>query len=85
MALIDQAPNKLTDAAGNADPVFGGWLLKAFILLFAVQQSGTTAQRPTTQMWVGRPYFDTTLNKPIWAKTISGVTVTWVDATGVVV
>lgn len=37
---------------------------------------GTTALRPAT-VARGTPYFDTTINKPIW-KAVSG----WVDATG---
>lgn len=48
----------------------------------SVRQSGTTAQRPTTNLWIGRRYFDTSLGvggKPIWRdKNNSG----WVDATG---
>ncbi len=44
--------------------------------------SGTTAQRPTADFIdVGFRYFDTTLGKPIFAKAISGSTITWVDAT----
>lgn len=44
--------------------------------------SGTTAQRPTTGTYVGQPFFDTTLNKPIWRnKDNNG----WVDATGAAV
>lgn len=51
-----------------------------------VLRSGTTAQRPTGgAIYVGYRYFDTTLGKPIFAKTISGDTVTWVDATGTTV
>lgn len=43
--------------------------------------SGTTAQRPTTGTYIGQPFFDTTLNKPIWRnKDNNG----WVDATGAV-
>lgn len=42
--------------------------------------SGTTASRPTSAISAGYPYFDTTLNKPIWY-TGSG----WVDATGTAV
>lgn len=34
--------------------------------IFDLQQSGTTANRPTKRLYVGRPYFDTTINKPIW-------------------
>ena len=50
------------------------------------KRSGTTAQRPTgSAIYVGYRYFDTTIGKPIFAKTISGDTVTWVDATGTTV
>lgn len=51
-----------------------------------VQQSGTTAQRPTDLLWIGRFYFDTTLTKPIWIKAVSASKVaTWCDATGATV
>lgn len=51
-------------------------------VILAAQQSGTTANRPTSLLWVGRRYFDTTLGKPIWLKTASPVV--WVTADGVV-
>lgn len=52
----------------------------------SVKREGTTAQRPTgSAVYVGFGYFDTTIGKPIFAKTISGDTVTWVDATGATV
>ena len=38
---------------------------------------GTTENRPTTNLFVGLQYFDTTLNKPIWYKGNG-----WVDSTG---
>jgi len=44
---------------------------------------GATASRPTKAPYVGWQYFDTTLGKPIFVKTLSPVA--WVDATGVVV
>jgi hypothetical protein len=40
---------------------------------------GTTAQRPTTNNYPGRQYFDTTINKPIWRNASN---TGWVDATG---
>lgn len=44
--------------------------------------SGTTANRPTTNNFKGRQYFDETLNKPIWRNaTDTG----WVDSTGATV
>lgn len=44
------------------------------------QVSGSTANRPSTNLVVGDFYFDTTLNKPVWCKTTSPIV--WVDATG---
>lgn len=46
----------------------------------AITSSGTSTNRPTTGLWVGRPYWDTTLGKPIWYKDPG-----WVDATGAAV
>lgn len=43
---------------------------------------GTTAQRPTNRLYVGRPYIDRTLNKQIWFSAMPNV---WRDAAGVVV
>lgn len=47
-----------------------------------ILNSSTSTNRPVTNVYVGTCYFDTTLNKPIWAKTITEGVVTWVDATG---
>jgi hypothetical protein len=52
-------------------------------LLNSVSKSGPTGSRPTTSMqfrFVGMPFFDTTLGKPIFLKTASSSA--WVDATG---
>lgn len=81
MALISQPPNnQVVDEAGNATPGWQPFFSAAFALLAAMTLSGTTAKRPTTLLWTGRPYFDTTLGKPIWYKTAG-----WVDATGAAV
>ena len=42
-------------------------------------QYGTTANRPTSNLWIGRVYYDTTLNKPVWVNAISP-SVVWKDA-----
>jgi hypothetical protein len=55
-------------------------------LLWAGTRSGTTAQRPTSAVsprWIGLCFFDTTLGKPVFLKSI-GPDV-WVDASGAVV
>jgi len=53
------------------------------IVTFYSTRAGTTAERPTNSTgirWVGMPYFDQSLGKPIWLKIAS--TSIWVDATG---
>lgn len=48
-----------------------------------VLRSGNTASRPNGgDIYIGFMYMDTEVGKPIYAKTISGDTVTWVDAVG---
>lgn len=54
-----------------------------FNVVFAVQQSGTTDQRPTAGLWIGRRFYDTTLNLPIYLKSTSPSV--WTDAAGNVV
>lgn len=48
------------------------------------KSKGTTEERPTSLKAsdVGFMYFDTTLGKPIYAKSITINSITWVDATG---
>jgi hypothetical protein len=45
--------------------------------------SGGTGARPTMNLQVGLRFFDTTLGKPIFLKSVSPVV--WVDATGAAV
>lgn len=48
-----------------------------------VEKSGISSNRPIgSDIYIGFMYFDTTLGKPIYAKSISSDTVTWIDATG---
>jgi hypothetical protein len=55
------------------------WFTQVFNICFAVSQSGTTANRPTSNLWPGRTYYDTTLAIPIWYDAVAQV---WIDATG---
>lgn len=92
MALINQPPSNSVDT-GESDftrPVIvrDGWrnfFNSVFTICNALTLSGTTANRPTTLLWPGRMYFDTSLaanGKPIWRnKGSTG----WVDATGAAV
>lgn len=47
------------------------------IICNAVTRSGTTAQRPTTGVWIGMPYFDTTLGQEIYVSAATASSVTW--------
>lgn len=76
--LINSPPtrNPVDDDVTVTRP-WAAWFGQAYRLLFALGQSGTTANRPTEGLWPGRGYFDTTLGMPIWY-TGSG----WVKADG---
>lgn len=56
------------------------WLSRVHEIVMSVQQSGTTSERPTKVLWIGRRYFDTTLGKPVYFK--SARPDVWVDASG---
>lgn len=86
MAVINNPPLQTSVdmiSGGNALSVSQPWATffsTAYNILAAVSQSGTTANRPTSFLYTGRTYFDTTLGLPIWYK-IAG----WVNATGAAV
>lgn len=77
--MIEDAPWQ-QEIKGRLTPSWVQWLTKIRLYAGSVSESGTTANRPTTGLFVGRRYFDTTLGYPIWLKTVSPVV--WVDATG---
>jgi len=62
---------------GILSPAWKNWLSQIYDICFAVRQSGTTAQRPVKSLWIGRPYFDTTLG---YAIHYDGTN--WVDSAG---
>jgi hypothetical protein len=67
MPLISQpTAGAVVDANGIATPGWKPFFSSVFALLAAMTQSGTTAQRPTSLLWVGRMYMDTTLGLPIF-------------------
>lgn len=70
------------DEAGNWTPAWAQWLTRTHGAVITLQQSGPTADRPTSKLWLGRFYFDTTINKPIWLKSINPSV--WVDGAGTV-
>ena len=84
VTITNPDTDKLPDVMGRARLTTGwqSWFSDAFNFMQALTSSGTTANRPTKFIWTGRTYYDTTLNKPIWVKSMTGATVNWVDATG---
>lgn len=48
----------------------------------SIYQSGVTANRPTSLLWIGRRFFDTTLGKPVYVKSVRPTV--WVDGSGIV-
>lgn len=73
----------VTDAQSLATPAWRQTFSRWHTIILSVQQSGTTAQRPTVVLWVGRRFFDTTLGKPVYLKTATPRV--WVDAAGLAV
>lgn len=45
-----------------------------------IRSSGVTADRPTKGLWIGYPFFDTTLGTPIWYDGTN-----WIDSAGLTV
>lgn len=56
------------------------WFDRIHTICAAAQQAGETADRPVSRLWIGRCYFDETLGKPVWVKSVKPVV--WVDASG---
>jgi hypothetical protein len=77
--MIQAPPNQsqLQDATGKVSPLWQLFFSNIFGSVTALQQSGTTAQRPTKGLYIGRPYFDTTLGYSI---NYNGTA--WVDGAG---
>lgn len=60
--------------------VIAGWrnfFNQILMICGALTQSGTTTERPSTNLWLGRMYWDTDLAFPVWW---NGTT--WVDSLG---
>jgi len=81
MALINNPPvGLIADDQGNVSQPWLQFFSGLGNIAQAITLSGTTAKRPVEYLWVGRPFFDTTLGKPIWFKSFNPNV--WVDATG---
>lgn len=56
------------------------WFSHVREILSALTMSGPTENRPTSFLWVGRPYWDETLQKPVYLS--SSDPNVWKDAAG---
>lgn len=76
--------NIAVDSTGRWLSLWQAFIESVYYWLAPLGQKGTTANRPTDSsqrpLYVGQPYFDTTLGKPIWVKSKSPTV--WCDATG---
>ena len=59
------------------------WFTQVYTICFAIQESGTTAQRPLKNVWVGRRYYDKSLNKPVYVSAVNPIV--WRDSAAVIV
>lgn len=78
-ALYPNGP--LLDAQGNLNPAWQQVFTLWGLFVTAGKQSGPSADRPTSGLWVGRFYLDETLGKPVWVKQVEP-TVIWIDSAG---
>lgn len=59
-------------------PRWAQWLTRVNAIANANVDYGTTAQRPTALLWIGRRFYDTTLNKPVYVSAVKPAV--WRDA-----
>lgn len=58
------------------------WFSRVNAFVNAGRQSGATAGRPIKVLWIGRRYYDTTLGKPVYVRSVNPAV--WVDFSGTV-
>ena len=58
------------------------WFDQATIAINSIQKSGTTADRPKNNLYIGQMYFDTTLGRPIWLQSYAAGVATWAFSSG---
>lgn len=80
---FSQPSGDLTDKSGPLSLSWAQWYQRIQNVAVAAYSSGPTAQRPVTGLWLGRQYYDTTLNKPVFVSAVNPTV--WRDAAGAVV
>ena len=79
--MIEDAPYREQTLENNLfRPPWMSWIGKVRLYAGSVSESGTA--NPTTNLWIGRRFYRTDINKPVWCSAVSG---TWRDAAANVV
>lgn len=73
--------SELVDKDGRITRSGAEWLNFMWLAANSLTESGTTAQRPTDKLWLGRVFYDTTLNMPVFVNAVTPAVV-WKDAAG---
>lgn len=73
---------KPLDDQGNWSPAYAQWVQRTHSNARTLQQSGSTADRPNSNLWIGRRYFDTDLGKMVWVASVAAGVATWVTWSG---
>jgi hypothetical protein len=77
MSLFELPASGAVSAEDGPTRPWFPWFRKVTDTCNSVRQSGTTTQRPTKGLWIGRPYFDTSLGYEVF---FDGST--WVGGSG---
>ena len=83
--LPDATDKMVRSLRATFDKGWASWFTQVFNICFAEAQSGITANRPTTNLWPGRPYFDTDLGAHGKKIFVDKDSAGWVDSSGNVV
>lgn len=80
---LDPLPNTthIAESNGNITASYRSWLVSVQTWLGPIGKSGSTSTRPTSGLYVGQQYFDTTLGYPVFLKTVGPPSV-WVNGSG---
>lgn len=73
----------IADANGRITPRWNSWFAWIEGTVTAARTSGTTAKRPTSGVYIGQFYFDTTLNYPVYVAAVGPIV--WRNGAAVVV
>ena len=74
--------SRIAQQDGSVEQTYGSWFQSIQKWLSPQGANGTTAKRPTMNLWVGQDFFDTTLGYKVTIKSLNPTV--WVDGGGTV-